>query len=105
MIKTKLNDNEDAPESVKKRTDMYTSGRSFGGRTINDEGTGYDSDWYEPNMVTEIEVPCTRLDTWIEQEKINNIKLTIFPANTPNTLSPELRFAEFKVPTNKRKLK
>ena len=34
-----------------------------------------------------------------------NIKLTIFPANTPNTLSPELRFAEFKVPTNKRKLK
>ena len=34
-----------------------------------------------------------------------DIKLIMFPACTPETLSPELRFADFKVPTTKRKLK
>ena len=33
------------------------------------------------------------------------IEVTMFPACTPDTLSPELRFAEYKVATNKRKLK
>ena len=34
-----------------------------------------------------------------------NLKLDIFPANTPDTLSPELRFAHFKTSTKNRKLK
>ena len=34
-----------------------------------------------------------------------DVELTLFPAYTPDALSPELRFAEFKVATNKRKLK
>lgn len=34
-----------------------------------------------------------------------NIELNLFPANTPDTLSPELRFAHFKNSTRKRKLK
>lgn len=34
-----------------------------------------------------------------------NLKLEIFPANTPDTLSPELRFAHFKTSTKNRKLK
>ena len=33
-----------------------------------------------------------------------NLKLDIFPANTPDTLSPELRFAHFKTSTKNRKL-
>lgn len=34
-----------------------------------------------------------------------DIELTLFPANTPTTLSPELRFSDFKVPTQQRKLR
>ncbi len=34
-----------------------------------------------------------------------DIEITLFPACTPETLSPELRFADFKVPTVKRKIK
>lgn len=34
-----------------------------------------------------------------------DIEITLFPACTPDTLSPELRFADFKVPTFKRKIK
>jgi len=33
-----------------------------------------------------------------------DIEITLFPACTPDTLSPELRFADFKVPTFKRKI-